>query len=67
MKVIKAILSIITAIFLIVGIPIIINECYKADCGYITVWCHSRLNYCGSNISHYDHFYKKTDSKRFLS
>ena len=38
MKVIKAILSIITAIFLIVGIPIIINECYKADCGYITVW-----------------------------
>ena len=41
MKVIKAILSIITAIFLIVGIPIIINECYKADCGYITVWDES--------------------------
>ena len=34
MKVIKAILSIITAIFLIVGIPIIINECYKADSPY---------------------------------
>ena len=37
MKVIKIILSIIAAIFLIVGIPIIINECYKANCGYITV------------------------------
>lgn len=24
--------------FLIVGIPIAINEFYKADCGYITVW-----------------------------
>ena len=30
MKVIKIILGIIAAIFLIVGIPIIINECYKA-------------------------------------
>ena len=38
MKVIKIILGIIAAIFLIVGIPIIINECYKANCGYITVW-----------------------------
>lgn len=37
MKVIKIILGIITAIFLIIGIPIIINECYKANCGYITV------------------------------
>lgn len=38
MKVIKIILGIIAAIFLILGIPIIINECYKANCGYITVW-----------------------------
>ena len=38
MKVIKVILGIIAATFLIVGIPIIINECYKANCGYITVW-----------------------------
>ena len=38
MKVIKIIFGIIAAIFLIVGIPIIINECYKANCGYITVW-----------------------------
>jgi len=38
MKVIKIILGIIAAIFLVVGIPVIINECYKANCGYITVW-----------------------------
>lgn len=38
MKAIKIIFYIITATFLVVGIPIIINECYKADCGYITVW-----------------------------
>lgn len=29
---------IIGAVFLIAGIPIIINECYKANCGYLTVW-----------------------------
>lgn len=38
MKAIKIIFCIITATFLVVGIPIIINECYKANCGYITVW-----------------------------
>ncbi len=38
MKVLKIILGILVAIFLIVGVPIIINECYKANCGYITVW-----------------------------
>ena len=38
MKVIKIILGLIAAIFLTVGIPIIINECYKVNCGYITVW-----------------------------
>lgn len=30
-------------VFLVVGIPIIINECYKANCGYITVWDGSDL------------------------
>lgn len=29
---------ILLALFLIVGVPLIINECYKANCGYITVW-----------------------------
>lgn len=38
MKVIKVIFGIIVALFLVVGIPVIINECYKANCGYITVW-----------------------------
>ena len=31
------------AVFLVVGVPIIINECYKANCGYITVWDGSDL------------------------
>lgn len=38
MKVTKVILSIVAAIFLVIGIPVIINECYKANCGYLTVW-----------------------------
>ena len=25
-------------LFLVIGVPLIINECYKANCGYITVW-----------------------------
>ena len=28
-------LVVLGAVFLVVGIPIIINECYKANCGYI--------------------------------
>lgn len=38
MKAFKIIFCITVTIFLIAGIPIIINECYKANCGYITVW-----------------------------
>jgi hypothetical protein len=34
----KIIFAILIVIILIVGIPILINECYKANCGYITVW-----------------------------
>ena len=42
-------LIILGAVFLIVGIPIIINECYKANCGYITVWDGSDvLGYYGT-------------------
>ena len=37
-KIIKIVIAIMTAILLIVGVPLIINECYKANCGYITVW-----------------------------
>lgn len=38
MKVVKVIFGIIITIFFVVGVPIIINECYKENCGYITVW-----------------------------
>lgn len=38
MKGLKLILSIMIAVFLIIGIPVIINECYKMNCGYTTVW-----------------------------
>ena len=42
-------LIILGAVFLIVGIPVIINECYKANCGYITVWDGSDvLGYYGT-------------------
>ena len=42
-------LVVLGAVFLVVGIPIIINECYKADCGYITVWDGSDvLGYYGT-------------------
>lgn len=49
MKAIKIFFCIIIATFLIVGVPIIINECYKANCGYITVWCGADvLGYYGA-------------------
>jgi len=35
---IKIILFVVLALFMIFGVPVIINECYKANCGYITVW-----------------------------
>lgn len=42
-------LVVLGAVFLVVGIPIIINECYKANCGYITVWDGSAvLGYYGT-------------------
>ena len=37
-RIAKIVLIILGAIFLIVGVPIIINECYKANSGYTTVW-----------------------------
>lgn len=43
MKIAKIILIALATVFLVAGVPIIINECYKADCGYITVWDGSDL------------------------
>ena len=37
-RITKIVLIILGAIFLIIGVPIIINECYKANFGYNTVW-----------------------------
>ena len=37
-RIAKIVLIILGAIFLIIGVPIIINECYKANLGYSTVW-----------------------------
>ena len=37
-KITKTVLVILGAVFLIIGVPVIINECYKANFGYITVW-----------------------------
>lgn len=35
-KIIKIIAIVITTLFLVIGVPIIINECYKANCGCST-------------------------------
>lgn len=51
-KIIKIVIAIMTAIFLIVGVPLIINECYKSNCGYITVWDGADvLGYHGTILS----------------
>lgn len=48
-RIIKIIGLIILFAFLIVGIPVIINECYKANRGYLTVWSGADvLGYYGS-------------------
>ncbi len=36
-------IAMIVVLLLIVGIPIAINEAYKANYGYITQWWHLRL------------------------
>lgn len=48
-KAVKIVLIVLGAIFLIIGVPIIINECYKANSGYTTVWDGAdALGYYGS-------------------
>lgn len=37
-NIITIVLAILGAIILLIGVPLIINECYKANCGYFTVW-----------------------------
>lgn len=48
-KIIKIIVLVIVLLFFIFGIPIIINECYKTNCGYLTIWDASAvLGYYGT-------------------
>lgn len=48
-KVVKIVIVFIIIMFLVFGIPIIINECYKVDCGYSTMWdASAMLGYYGS-------------------
>lgn len=48
-KIIKIIIFFIVLFFVVFGIPIIINECYKVDSGYTTMWdASAMLGYYGS-------------------
>lgn len=76
-KSLKVVLCFLVAVFLIVGIPLIINECYKTNCGYTTVWNGADLlGYYGSILGAVIAvvtlvatvlFTKKTNSTRKLS
>src|SRR5699024_10680981 len=45
----KKVIFVIVILFLIVGIPLIINELYKVNSGYITMWGASEvLSYYGT-------------------
>ena len=45
----KWILTAVIALVLIVGVPIIINECYKTNSGYMTMWgAADALTYYGT-------------------
>ena len=47
-KIIKTIIIILAIIVLVIGVPIIINEYYKANCGYTTAWdASAMLGYYG--------------------
>lgn len=48
----KWILAAGIALLLIVGVPIIINECYKTNSGYMTIWgAADMLSYYGAIIA----------------
>lgn len=47
-RVLKIVLTILVISVFVFGIPIIINECYKANCGYSTAWdASAMLGYYG--------------------
>ena len=47
--ILKISLGILVILFFVFGIPIVINECYKANCGYSTAWdASAKLGYYGT-------------------
>lgn len=47
-KIVKAVLAVLIILFFIAGIPIVINECYKANFGFSTAWdASAMLGYYG--------------------
>ena len=47
--ILKISLGILVILFFVFGIPIVINECYKANCGYSTAWdASAMLGYYGT-------------------
>ena len=47
-KIVKAFFAVLIILVFIAGIPIVINECYKANCGYSTAWdASAMLGYYG--------------------
>ena len=50
-KLLKYLVCGLLAVFIIIGIPLVINELYKKNSGYITVWSgEDVLSYYGSII-----------------
>ena len=48
-KIVKVILAVLIITIFVVGIPIVINECYKANCGHSTAWdASAMLGYYGT-------------------
>lgn len=48
-KIVKISMLVLVILFFVFGIPIIINECYKVDCGYPTKWdASAMLGYYGA-------------------
>ena len=48
-KIVKVILAVLIITIFVVGIPIVINECYKANCRYSTAWdASAMLGYYGT-------------------
>ena len=51
-KLVRVLGLLLLALFLIIGVPVIINELYKLDCGYVTKWdAGTVLSYYGAVLA----------------